>query len=93
MHLGRVVGCVWATVKSPQLEGVRMLIVQPVTPELALTGKKLICTDWAGARTGDLIYWVRSKEASLPFLPAETPTDATIVGLVDSIRCQRGEPC
>jgi ethanolamine utilization protein EutN len=91
MYLGRVVGCVWATVKNPHLEGLRMLVVQPVTPELQNTGKRLICTDWAGARTGDLIYWVRGKEASIAFLPGEPPTDTTIVGIVDSMRLQRGE--
>ncbi len=89
MYLGRVVGCVWATIKNPQLKGLRMLIVQPVTPELKETGKRLVCTDWTGARTGDLIYWVRGKEATLPFLPAEPPTDTTIVGIVDSLHCTR----
>ena len=39
MLLGRVVGRVWATVKSPGLEGHPLLVVQPVTPELAATGK------------------------------------------------------
>jgi ethanolamine utilization protein EutN len=91
MYLGRVVGCVWATVKNPNLEGLRMLVVQPVTPELENTGKPLVCTDWAGARTGDLIYWVRGKEASIAFLPGEPPTDTSIVGIVDSLRLQRGE--
>ncbi len=89
MYLGRVVGCVWATVKNPQLKGLRMLIVQPVTPELKETGKRLVCTDWTGARTGDLIYWVRGKEATMPFLPAEPPTDTTIVGIVDSLNYSR----
>jgi ethanolamine utilization protein EutN len=92
MYLGRVVGCVWATVKHPELKGIRMLVVQPVTPELASTGKRLVCTDWTGARTGDLIYWVRGKEASIAFLPGEPPTDTTIVGIVDSVRVDRTEP-
>ena len=42
MYLGRVVGCVWATVKHPEMEGRRMLIVQPLTPELQATGKRLV---------------------------------------------------
>jgi microcompartment protein CcmK/EutM len=85
MYFGRVVGRVWSTVKSPGLLGVRMLIVQPLTPELELTGKRLICTDSTGAGAGELVYWVRGKEASFPFLPAEAPTDTTIVGIVDSV--------
>src|ERR1035441_610841 len=84
MFLGRVVGSVWATVKDPQMEGLRMLVVQPVTTALEDAGKCLICTDWTGAGAGEIVYWVRSKEASFPFLPQEPPTDATVVGIVDS---------
>ena len=85
MYLGRVIGRVWSTVKHPALKGQRLLIVQPVTVDLAPTGKRLICTDATGAGAGELIYWVRGKEASFPFLPDEPPMDTTIVGIVDSV--------
>ena len=85
MYLGRVVGCVWSTVKNASLHGHRLLIVQPLTAGLEDTGKRLVCTDWTGAGAGEIIYWVRGREASFPFLPAETPTDTTIVGIVDTI--------
>jgi ethanolamine utilization protein EutN len=86
MQIGRVVGCVWATVKNPALAGQRLLIVQPLTPELENTGKQLICCDSTGAGAGELIYWCRGKEASFPFLPTEVPTEATIVGIIDEVR-------
>ena len=89
MLLGRVVGCVWATVKDSHLEGQRLLVVQPLTPELKPTGKRLVCADWTGAGAGELVYWARSKEATYPFLPAEVPVDSTIVGIVDSIHLKR----
>jgi len=85
MYLGRVVGCVWCTAKDSNLNGLRMLVVQPLTPELENTGKRLICTDSTGAGAGELVYWVRGKEASFPFLPVEPPVDTTIVGIVDSV--------
>jgi microcompartment protein CcmK/EutM len=85
MYLGRVIGCVWATAKDPNLDGQRMLLVQPLTPDLQNTGKRIVCTDCTGAGAGETVYWVRGKEASFPFLPAEPPTDATIVGIVDSL--------
>ena len=62
-----------------------MLVVQPVTPALKDTGMRLICTDCTGAGAGEIVYWVRSKEASFPFAPQEPPTDATVVGIVDSV--------
>jgi ethanolamine utilization protein EutN len=89
MYLGRVVGSVWATMKDHRLEGHRLLLVQPVTPELQPTGKRLICADWTGAGAGELVYWTRSREAAYAFLPEEVPVDSTVVGIVDSINLQR----
>ena len=92
MLFGRVVGSVWCTVKNPAMTGCRMLVVQPLTPELQNTGKRLICTDSTGAGAGELVYWVRGREASFPFHPAEPPVDATIVGIVDEVHVQRTPP-
>ncbi len=91
MTLGRVVGRVWATVKNRPLEGQRLLVVQPLTPELSKTGKPLVCTDAVGAGAGELVYWCKGKESSFPFLPVEVPTDATIVGIVDEVHAQRAK--
>ena len=88
MFLGRVVGCVWSTMKDESLTGQRLLIVQPLTPNGEDTGKRLICTDCTGAGAGELVYWCRGKESSFPFLPAEVVTDTTIVGIVDSVNLQ-----
>jgi ethanolamine utilization protein EutN len=89
VFLGRVVGCVWSTAKNPQLEGLRFLVVQPLTPELKETGKRLICADSSGAGAGELIYWVRGREACFPFLPKEVTSDATVVGIVDEVHVAR----
>ena len=90
MLLGRVIGCVWATVKNRSLEGQRFLVVQPVKPDLQNTGKPLICTDSTGAGAGEIVYSARGREASLPFLPAEPAADTTIVGIVDSVHLEAG---
>jgi ethanolamine utilization protein EutN len=92
MYLGRVAGCVWSTVKDPRLEGQRLLIVQPLTPELRDAGKPLICTDCTGAGAGEIIYWVRGREASLPFGDRQPPTDTTVVGIVDQVHLRRPAP-
>jgi microcompartment protein CcmK/EutM len=89
MYLGKVVGCVWSTVKNRALEGHRLLIVQPITPEQKPSGRRVVCTDATGAGAGEIVYWVRGREASLPFLPQEVPTDFTIVGIVDSLDVKR----
>ncbi len=89
MYLGRVVGRIWSTMKHPGLEGQRLLVVQPLTPEQKNTGKRIICADATGAGAGELVYWCRGRESSFPFLPREVPTDNTIVGIVDSLRVRR----
>lgn len=93
MQLGRVTGRLWSSVKNPGLESQRLLIVQPVLPDLTPTGKPLICTDCTGAGAGEVVYWVRGKEASFPFTPDEVPTDATIVGIVDEIHVGSKRTC
>jgi ethanolamine utilization protein EutN len=85
MFLGRVVGNVVSTVKDPNLLGQRLLIVQPVKADLTPTGKRLVMLDSTGSGPGELIYWCRGKESSFPFLPAEVPTDNSIVGVVDEL--------
>jgi microcompartment protein CcmK/EutM len=90
MVLGKVIGCVVATQKDRNLEGQRLLIVQPLTPELKPTGKTVVCTDCTGAGSGEIVYWCRGKESSFPFLPKEVPTDLTIVGIVDCIHVGGG---
>ena len=89
MQLGRVVGRIWSSVKNPGLDSHRLLLVQPVTSDLSASGKVLVCTDCTGAGAGEMVYWVRGREASFPFQPEEVPTDATIVGIVDELHVER----
>jgi len=85
MFIGRVVGCVVSTVKDAALLGQRLLIVQPLKPDLTETGKCSVMLDSVGVGPGELIYWCRGKESSFPFLPAEVPSDGTIVGVIDDL--------
>ena len=85
MMLARVVGRVWATAKNPSLDGKTMLVLQPVDASLRPKGKRLVGLDAVGAGAGEVVYYCRGKEASFPWLPDEVPTEATIVGIVDSV--------
>jgi ethanolamine utilization protein EutN len=83
MQLARVIGNVVATRKDANLTGLKLLIVQPLTPSREPSGKPLVAVDAVGAGVGEDVFFVRGKEASFPFLPAEPPVDAGIVGIVD----------
>jgi ethanolamine utilization protein EutN len=84
MQLARVIGTVVATVKNDSLEGRKLLVIQSLDAELEPQGKPLVAVDSVGAGTGELVFWCRGKEASFPFKREDTPTDCTIVGIVDS---------
>lgn len=90
MRLGRVTGTLWSTVKDPQLEGRRLVTVQPVRADGTEWGPLLVATDAVGANEGDLVYWARGKEASFAFRPDQTPTDVSIVGLIDRLNKTAG---
>jgi ethanolamine utilization protein EutN len=83
--LGRVIGNVVCTMKNDSLTGQKLLVVQPLDREGRDRGRPIVALDSVGAGAGETIYWCRGKEASFPFLPAEPPTDATIVGIVDTL--------
>lgn len=83
MFLARVVGTVVASRKDPGLEGTKLLVIQPLRPDRTPAGKPLVAVDSVGAGTGEDVFYVRGREAALPFLPAEVPTDAAIVAIVD----------
>jgi microcompartment protein CcmK/EutM len=85
MQLGRIVGNVVCTIKNDALVGQRLLIVQPLDRNGRDKGGPIVALDSVGAGAGETIYWCRGKEASFPYLPIEPPTDATIVGIVDSV--------
>jgi microcompartment protein CcmK/EutM len=83
VFLARVVGTVVATRKDPGLAGTTLLVILPLRPDRTAAGKALVAVDSVGAGTGEHVFYVRGREAALPFLPAEVPTDAAIVGIVD----------
>ena len=83
MQLARVIGEVVSTMKDPALSGTTLLILQPLTASGEDAGRTLVALDSVGAGVGEQVFFVRGREAAFPFYPAEPPTDASIVGIVD----------
>ena len=84
MQIARVIGTVVSTVKNESLFGRKFLIVQTLDADLNDRGNPMIALDAVGAGVGELVFWCRGKEAAFPFKRDETPTDCTIVGIIDS---------
>jgi microcompartment protein CcmK/EutM len=85
MQVARVLGEVVSTVKDSNLTGLKLLVLQPLSASGEASGKTLIALDSVGAGVGERVFFVRGREAAFPFHPAEPPTDASIVGIVDRV--------
>lgn len=85
MYLGRVVGTCVATQRTPNLEGVRLLVVEPVDGDGRVTGAPFVAADTVSAGPGELVFLVGAREASLALEQPFVPIDAAIVGLVDEV--------
>jgi microcompartment protein CcmK/EutM len=83
MQLARVLGEVVSTMKDENLIGLKLLVLQPLSPAGEAVGRTLVALDSVGAGVGENVFFVRGREAAFPFYPAEPPTDAAIVGIVD----------
>lgn len=83
MQLARVTGTVVATQKDPRLHGLKLLVLEPLTAERRTAGRAIVAVDTVGAGQGEDVFFVRGREAALPFLPTQVPTDASVVGIVD----------
>jgi ethanolamine utilization protein EutN len=84
MKLGRVIGTLVASVKAKGMEGLKLLVVRPLTADLGVEGDPFVATDAsAQASTGDLVTYEASREAALLHDPWFVPVDHAIVGIVD----------
>jgi ethanolamine utilization protein EutN len=86
MQLARVIGTVVATVKTPGLEGVKFLLIQPLDRQLEPVGSQLVAADAVHmAGPGELVYFVAAREAAVAMPEPFVPVDHAIVGIVDAV--------
>ena len=84
MQLGVVCGSLVAARQDERLNGLKLLVIQPIAPDGSPNGKALVASDAVGAGSGERVFWVKAREATYPF-GRELPTDATVVAIVDHV--------
>ncbi|NLL48718.1 MAG: EutN/CcmL family microcompartment protein [Firmicutes bacterium] len=82
MDFGRVIGRVVLTRKDPKLEGLKLLVVQPINEHYEDQGQPLIAVDSVGAGASETVCYTTSRDASWPF-GGESPIDACVTGIID----------
>lgn len=86
MQLATVVGTLVATRKYPGLEGIKLLIVQPLDRRRQPQGEPVVAADaTAQAGPGELVFIVASREAAVALPETFVPVDHAIVGIVDDV--------
>jgi ethanolamine utilization protein EutN len=85
MILARVVGTVVATRKDPRLEGKKLLVVKPVSPEGKDESGYLVAVDTVSAGFKERVLIVSGSSARMAEGCKEAPIDTAIVGIVDDV--------
>ena len=85
MFLGKVVGTVWSTKKTPDLEGVRFLIVHPIDLDKEPTKNIVVVADRLGAGIGETVMCAYGKAARSAIGDQEMSIEAAVVGIVDTM--------
>ncbi len=88
MFLGKVVGTVWSTKKSPDLEGVRFLIVHPIELDKEPTKSIVVVADRMGAGVGEVVLCAYGKAARSAIGDQEMSIEAAVIGIVDRMDIQ-----
>jgi ethanolamine utilization protein EutN len=91
MFLGKVVGTVWSTKKTPDLEGVRFLIVHPYDLDKEPTKNIVVVADRLGAGVGEIVMCAYGKAARSAIGNQEMSIEAAVVGIVDRMDLQDAE--
>ena len=87
MHPGKVIGRIVCSKKTPELEGLKLLLIQPTDWHGKAEGDPLVAMDTVGSGAGEFIFYVQAREAAVtvPQIPA---VDAAIVGIIDGVNLQ-----
>jgi ethanolamine utilization protein EutN len=88
MFLAKVIGNVVATQKSPEFQGMKLLLLQPYINRedtLVASGSSIVAVDSVGAGLGECVLFTQGSSARLTHNTKGAPVDAVIVGIVDSV--------
>jgi ethanolamine utilization protein EutN len=88
MILGRVVGTVVATRKDERLLGAKLLLVRTIDPKGKDEAGYTVAVDTVDAGVNERVLVVTGSSARMASGLKDSPVDAAIVGVVDSVEVQ-----
>jgi microcompartment protein CcmK/EutM len=88
MLIARVVGDVISTIKDEKMTGRKLLIIREVSVENEIVGKPIVAIDTVDAGVGDVVLVAQGSSARQTSATKDTPTDAVIMAIVDSLELE-----
>ena len=85
MLLARVIGTVVATKKEPELEGLKLLLLQGTDPAGKPASGFVVAVDAVGAGVGELVLYATGSSARQTTVTQNRPVDATVMAIVDLV--------
>jgi microcompartment protein CcmK/EutM len=84
MMIARVIGTVVSTRKEPTMDGLRLLVCQPVNAEGEKVGTPVVAADAVGAGVGETILYATGSSARQTVATQNRPVDAVVMAIVDN---------
>src|SRR5512136_102762 len=85
MLIARVIGTTVSTIKDPKLVGQKLLIVRQTDERGEAFGKPYVAIDTVDAGVGDLVLTAAGSSARQTATTKDTPVDAVIMSIIDSL--------
>ena len=84
MVLAKVVGTVVATQKEPSMDGLRLMLVQPLDVDGKAVGQAVVAVDAVGSGPGEIVLYCTGSSARQTQVTDKRPCDAVIMAIVDN---------
>ena len=84
MMIARVIGTLVSTRKEPSIEGLRLLVCQPVNADGEKAGAPVVAADAVGAGVGEMVLYASGSSARQTVATQNRPVDAVIMAIVDN---------
>ncbi len=85
MQLAQVRGTVVSTQKDPNLQGVKLLLLQMLDEDGQLLAKYQVAADSVGAGIGEWVLVTLGSAARQVIRSDERPVDAAVIAIVDTV--------